>query len=88
MCNSFLLLSVFVLFLVFKREFLHVALVVVELSLQTSWPLTRRSTCLCLPRDGNKGARHHILPDSLLLKCKLHMALFSKECMIIFWGEE
>lgn len=35
MCNSFLLLSVFVLFLVFKREFLHVALVVVELNLQT-----------------------------------------------------
>jgi len=51
---------VFVLLCFFETRFLYVALAVVEFcSVDQAGLESQRSTCLCLPNAGIKGAHHH-----------------------------
>jgi hypothetical protein len=49
----------FFFFWFFKTGFLCVDLAVLELTLYQAGLELKKSTCLCLPRAGIKGMRHH-----------------------------
>jgi hypothetical protein len=46
-------------FVFFQTGFLCIALAIQELTLQTGWPRTQKSACLCLSSAGIKGVSHH-----------------------------